>query len=130
MKKMNEIIEEYSSGKTTLESANAALKSAGAGFHLDPERNKIAPDEVGRYGLLDTGTGTLDKVKIVDFDPDATQRSGCGGRGGKTERGEEAAKPVSSGAKYLATMDCGEMTAYCFVGGVCYKVKGRELVEE
>ena len=98
MKNTTEIIRDYSQGKTTLESANAALKTAGAGFHLDPARNTITPDEVGRFGLLDTGTGTLDKVEVKD---------------GK-----------------LANMDCGEMTAYCFVGGVCYKVKGRELVEE
>lgn len=67
MKTINEIIQDYTSGKTPLEETNAALKEAGAKFHLDPERNTIAEEERDRYGLLDTGTGTLDKVEIEDM---------------------------------------------------------------
>ena len=64
--KATEIIRAYTAGEKTLEETNAALKEAGAGFHLDPTRNEIKPDEVGHYGLLDTGTGSLDKVKVED----------------------------------------------------------------
>ena len=64
MKKINDIIADYTNGKATLEETNAALKLAGASFHLDPQKNAIAPDEVGQYGLLDTGTGSYDKVKV------------------------------------------------------------------
>ena len=65
--KITGIIEKYTNGEVTLEDTNAALKEAGAGFHLDPERNVIREDERDRFGLLDTGTGTLDKVEIQDM---------------------------------------------------------------
>ena len=61
---MNEIINDYITGEKTLEEANDALVSIGAGVKLDPERNTIKPGEEADFGLLDTGTGTLDKVKI------------------------------------------------------------------
>lgn len=63
---INEIIGKYTNGEATLEETNTALKDAGAGLHLDPERNTITAVEVGKYGLLDTGTGTLDKVEVRD----------------------------------------------------------------
>lgn len=61
---MNTIIADFKAGKKTLEETNAALKTAGASFHIDPDRNTIADDERERFGLLDTGTGSLDKVEI------------------------------------------------------------------
>lgn len=61
-----EILRKYTAGDKTLEETNEALKEAGAPFHLDPTRNEIKPEEVGHYGLLDTGTGSLDKVKVED----------------------------------------------------------------
>ena len=64
--KFAEIIAKYTSGEATLEETNAKLEEAGAGFYLDPERHAIAPGEEARYGLLDTGTGSLDKVEIAD----------------------------------------------------------------
>ena len=73
---INEIIQDYTIGKTPLEETNAALKAAGAAFHLDPEKNTIAEDERDRYGLLDTGTGTLDKVEIQDM---KLKNMDCGG---------------------------------------------------
>ena len=36
---INTIIEEFKAGKKTLEETNAALKAAGASFHIDPEKN-------------------------------------------------------------------------------------------
>ncbi len=65
---ITETILKYTSGEKTLEETNDALKEAGAGFHLDPKKNWLSPDEIvnGTAGLLDTGTGTLDKVQIVD----------------------------------------------------------------
>ena len=59
-----EILRKYTAGEKTLEETNEALKEAGTHFHLDPTRNEIKPEEVGHYGLLDTGTGSLDKVKV------------------------------------------------------------------
>lgn len=66
MKNINKIISDYTAGETTLEEANAALTEMGAGVLLDPEKNVIRPGEEDRFGLLDTGTGTLDKVEIKD----------------------------------------------------------------
>ena len=97
MKTINEIIQDYTSGKTPLEDTNAALKEAGAKFHLDPEKNTIAEDERDRFGLLDTGTGILDKVEI-DVE-----------------------------AMTLKHDDVGEMKALCIFNGTTYQVKGCKL---
>lgn len=78
MKTIKEILQDYTSGKTPLEETNAALAAAEAGYHLDPGRNTLTeeeirettigqyPDMANGYGLLDTGTGSLDKVEIRD----------------------------------------------------------------
>lgn len=63
--KSTEIIRAYTAGEKTLDETNAKLKEIGAGFHLDPARNEIKPEEIGRYGLLDTGTGYMDKALMV-----------------------------------------------------------------
>lgn len=64
--KSTDILRKYTDGQLSLQEANAALKECRAGFHLDPQRNYIHPGEKDLYGLLDTGTGTLDKVRIRD----------------------------------------------------------------
>lgn len=95
--KSTEIVLAYTAGEKTLEEANAALYEVRAGFHLDPTRNEIKPEEVGHFGLLDTGTTTMDKVEVKD--------------------GE------------LVNADCGEMVAFCHLGGKTYAVKGKKLEE-
>ncbi len=77
MKTINDILREYTTGEATAEEANAALQEAGAGFHLEPGRNVLTeedrretvvgyyPEQANGWGLLDTGTGTLDKVHVV-----------------------------------------------------------------
>lgn len=76
MKTINEIIRDYTSGEVDLEETNAALKEAGASYHLEPGRNEITsedrrqtvvgyyPEQANGYGLLDTGTGSAEKVKV------------------------------------------------------------------
>lgn len=76
MSKILDILMDYTSGKKDVETTNAALKEAGATFYLDPGKNVLTEEEirasvVGHYpdmangfGLLDSGTGTLDKVVI------------------------------------------------------------------
>lgn len=64
---INEILMKYTAGEVELEETNKALKDAGASFHLDPKKNTITDEERGSYGLLDTGTGSLDKVEIKDM---------------------------------------------------------------
>lgn len=73
-----EIINKYTIGEATLEETNAALAKEGFGFHLDPMKNVITeeekaattlgenPAQVNGWGLLDTGTGSFDKVQVVN----------------------------------------------------------------
>ena len=88
MKNITEIIEQYTAGKKNLEETNEALRAAGAQFHLNPEKNVLTEEEsLSGYGLLDTGTGTLDKVQVVNGE---LANCDCGGMrafvlmGGKT----------------------------------------------
>ena len=76
MSKLREIIGTYTAGEATLEHTNKALADVGAGFHLDPNKNVLTeaekrvttvgyyPEQANGYGLLDTGTGSLDKVQV------------------------------------------------------------------
>lgn len=73
-----EILRRYTSGEFTAEQVNAELANIGVDqYHLDAEKNKITAEEqaatslglfppstVNGFGLLDTGTGTLDKVEV------------------------------------------------------------------
>ncbi len=67
------ILAAYTSGAATLEETNRALQAAGTGLRLDPQRCRLGPDEAAvldeqglaeGWGLLDTGTGSLEKVEI------------------------------------------------------------------
>lgn len=64
IEEVNRIIARYTAGKATLEESNADLRQLGVDLRLNPTANVIQPDEVGLYGLLDTGTGTLNKVRV------------------------------------------------------------------
>ena len=94
-----DILLAYTKGEKNLEETNAALKEKGAGYHLDPMKNVLTDEEVqnGTAGLLDTGTGTLDKVQI-----DTTKME-------------------------LIDCDCGDMFALCLIGGKVYEVRGKHL---
>lgn len=73
---VNRIIAKYTAGKATLDETNADLKELGVDFRLNPNKNILTADEIANthvgkvpnkitgYGLLDTGTGTLDKVEV------------------------------------------------------------------
>lgn len=71
-----DILRKYTAGEMTLEETNIALE--GKDFHLEPGKNILTeedkrattvgyyPDQANGWGLLDSGTGTLDKVKITN----------------------------------------------------------------
>ena len=107
MSKAFEIISKYTAGEITLEQANEDLAAAEAGFHLDPARHNFTPDEIsnGTAGLLDTGTGTMDKVIV---DP-------------KKMELPHAVNEVNADGTT-------NMYAVCIVKGKTYEVKGRKLV--
>lgn len=63
---INEILHAYTKGEYTLEQANAELANVGANFHLDPNKNALSAEEIKLgFGLLDTGTGYMDKALMV-----------------------------------------------------------------
>lgn len=78
MKNTMEILTQYTEGKLALEEANAQLTEIDSKLFLDPNRNKLTADEIAEttagetpgdangMGMLDTGTGTLDKVFVRD----------------------------------------------------------------
>lgn len=116
MKTINEIISSYTAGKTDLEETNAALEETGAGYHLDPDKNTLTEDDiretvVGHYpeqasgwGLLDTGTGILDKVHMS---------------GGRLDHAVNEVLPDGT----------TNMLAYVTVCGKTYEVLGDTLAE-
>ena len=74
---MTEILNKYTAGEATLAETNAALAELGAGVHLEPGKHELTAEEIAAakadtaaaangYGLLDTVTGTLDKVQVKD----------------------------------------------------------------
>ena len=75
---INDILSEYTTGDITMEKANAELAAAGSSTYLNPEKNVLTKDEIEETvvgespadacgtGLLDTGTGCLDKVLVAD----------------------------------------------------------------
>lgn len=101
-----EIIKKYTMGEQSLTATNAALAEIGAGFHLDINKNLLTEDEIknSTAGLLDTGTGTFDKVPIVN--------------------GElvHAVNEVSADGTV-------NMPAFVFVGDKAFRVEGKKLIE-
>ena len=75
---VNKVIGSYTAGKSTLEETNIALADLGCDLRLNPGKNELTeaeiaetvagdtPAEANGMGLLDTGTGTLDKVYVED----------------------------------------------------------------
>lgn len=114
---INEIINDYTSGKTPVEETNAALQAAGAGFSFRPGKNALTeteireavggprPQDADGWGLLDTGTGTMDKCHV--------------------EHG------VLTGGAINQVREDGSttMTAYVTIGGYTWEVYGDQLGE-
>lgn len=116
MEKFYDILMRYASGEVDLEETNTALAKAEAGFHLEPGRNEITdedrkqtvvgyyPEQACGYGFLDTGTGSMEKVKAI---------------GGKLEYPVNEIQPDGS----------TNMVAYFIICGKTYEVFGDTLGE-
>ena len=77
MKTIEEILLDYTRGEKDLPETNEALKETGSGLILNPSRNEITeeekrattvgyyPDQANGYGLLETGTGSMEKVHVT-----------------------------------------------------------------
>ena len=101
----NEIIRKYTNGEKTLVETNAALAEIGAGFHLDINKNILTEEEIknGTAGLLDTGTGSLDKVSVINGEL------------------EHAVNEVDEDGNV-------NMVALVLMQGKTYKVEGKKLI--
>lgn len=111
-----DILYRYSKGEINLDAANEALEAAGSDLRLVPGKNELTPDEIAAtvtgdtpadangVGLLDTGTGTLDKVFVQDG---------------------ELAEPVNEIQEDGTTT----MTAYVIIGGKRYEARGDILAD-
>ncbi len=104
MNNLTTILRAYTEGKATLEETNAKLAELGTDLRLDPARNVITEAELTTHGLLDTGTGTLDKVRVTDG------------------RLDHAVNEVSESGTV-------NMPAWVYLDGKQYAVKGAALEE-
>lgn len=67
MSKVTDTINAYARGELTLEECNAKLRELGLHVMVDPDRPKLTPEMIeAGWGLLETGTGTLDPVQVRD----------------------------------------------------------------
>ena len=76
MSTIRDIMNKYTLGELEADQANEQLADLGAAFHLEPGKNDLTeaekyatvvgyyPEQTSGFGLLDTGTGTLDKVRV------------------------------------------------------------------
>lgn len=116
MSNINEILKDYTTGEADLEATNAALVEAGATFSLQPGQNEITeedrratmvgyyPSQANGYGLLDTGTGSREKVHVT---------------GGRLDNAVNQVQPDGS----------TNMAAYVIICGKIYEVFGDVLEE-
>ena len=77
-----EILNNYTNGTNTVQITNDLLTANKAGYIIDPDRNNITAEEaaaavasvenakdlseISGYGLMDTGTGSKDKVSVLN----------------------------------------------------------------
>ena len=67
MSKITDTINAYAQGGLTLEECNRRLRELGQPILVDPDRPRLTPEMIEQgWGLLDTGTGTLDPVQVRD----------------------------------------------------------------
>ena len=107
---MNEIINDYTAGKKTLKETNEALKKGGYGLVLDPNRNVISQEEF----LATTAGDTPDTVNGY----------------GLMDHGVGCMEKVHVVHGRTVDVDMGEETAFVFIAGRRYRLRGDVLREE
>ncbi len=105
----NEILNKYTTGEMTLPEANEALKEAGSDLYLDPDRNKLTEEEM---------RGTT-----VGYYPD--QANGYG----LMDHGVGCMEKVHVVNGKTVDVNMGAETAYVYIAGHKYELKGDTLVE-
>lgn len=97
---LEKILGDYTLGKADVEATNKELERIDSGLRVDPDKNTITeaekhqtvigyyPEQTTGYGLLDTGTGSLDKVHVT------------GGKLDDCDMGESFALVIIAGRMY------------------------------
>ena len=106
----NEILNKYTTGEMTLPEANEALKEADSDLYLDPNRNVITPEE-----LAETRVGMT---------PDEANGWGI------LDHGVGSLEKVHVVNGRTVDVDMGQGTAYVYMAGKRYRLRGDVLTEE
>ena len=106
----NEILNKYTTGEMTLPEANEALKEADSDLYLDPNRNVITPEE-----LAETRAGET---------PDEANGWGI------LDHGVGSLEKVHVVNGRTVDVDMGQETAYVYMAGKRYRLRGDVLTEE
>lgn len=109
MKTIEETILDYTSGKTGLPETNEALKEAGSDLYLNPDRNKLTEEEK--------------RATTIGYYPD--QANGYG----LMDHGVGAFEKVHVVNGKTVDVNMGAETAYVYIAGKKYELKGDALVE-
>lgn len=109
MKTIEEIILDYTKGEKDLTETNEALKEAGSNIHLNPDRNKLTEEEK--------------RSTTVGYYPD--QANGYG----LMDHGVGCLEKVHVVNGKTVDVNMGAETAYVYIAGKKYELKGDTLVE-
>lgn len=110
MKDLEKTLLDYTKGEKTLEEANKALKEMGSNLYLNPDRNKLTEEEkrsttVGYYPNQANGYGLMD-------------------------HGVGCLEKVHVVNGRTVDVDMGQETAYVYIAGRKYRLRGDVLTEE
>ena len=110
MSDLENVLLDYTRGEKTLEEANRALKELGCGLTLDPARNLFAAQE-----LLETRAGET---------PDEANGFGL------MDHGVGCMEKVRVVDGRTVDVDMGRETAFVYIAGRRYRLRGDVLTEE
>lgn len=110
MKTIEEIILDYTKGEKDLTETNEALKEAGSDLYLNPDRNKLTEEEK--------------RSTTVGYYPD--QANGYG----LMDHGVGSLEKVHVVNGRTVDVDMGQETAYVYMAGKRYRLRGDVLTEE
>lgn len=108
MKDLEKTLLDYTKGEKTLEETNKALKDMGSNIYLNPARNLFSAEE-----LMDTTLGE---------DPPATVNGY-----GIMDHGVGSMEKVHVVDGKTPDVNMGEETAFVYIGGECYRLRGDTL---
>ena len=110
MKTIEEIILDYTKGEKDLPETNEALKEAGSDLYLNPDRNKLTEEEM--------------RATTIGYYPD--QANGYG----LMDHGVGCLEKVRVVNGKTVDVNMGAETAYVYIAGKKYRLRGNALTEE